>query len=478
MKILLIRPANPLQSLGLLPHTKPTNLAYLAAYLLEHGFKVKIVDYEIDVYTESYFIELLKREAPDVVGISCITSVIRSGAMMSNVVKSLFPEIVTVVGGAHASALPKQTLREFPSFDYLVYGEGEESLLELCRCIEEGNPIIDVEGLAYRDGAEIIQNPKRNLIEDLDTIPFPARFLLSNKKQKGYSSKGFSNKLNSADLFTARGCSYGCTFCAIQSVFCKRVRFRDLKFVKKELDQLMRDEGVEHIVIADDTFSLDESRAMAICGIFLEAGLRSWNCETRVDKVSKRLLKMMAESGCRKVTFGIESGSQRIRNLINKGFSSQEIEQAVCWAKEVGIEHVEGNFIIGVDPSETSGDIDMTRNMICSLPWTIVSVAVVVPFPGTALYRQMKAKSFLHKDADWNDFEMFGKTPKWHTENFSEKDLIMLQRKLTKEFFLRPSYLLKRLLAFKSWSDMVSWFLAGHAYLQWYFKIRSKGKVL
>ncbi|MDP8234620.1 MAG: radical SAM protein [Candidatus Saelkia tenebricola] len=469
MNILLIRPPSLLQHLCLLPHTKPMNLAYLAAYIRKFGYNVEIIDYEIEMYNEIAFFEKLKTNSPGIVGISCTTSTIKNGAKICAVVKSFSSKIATVVGGAHANCLPQQTLHEFSDFDYLVYGEGEVTLLELCDCIQNEKKTEEIKGLVYRSEGKIIQNPLRDLIEDLDSIPFPARDLFKNRKQPGYSAKGFSNKISSAELFTSRGCPFSCAFCAVSAAFGRKARFRKTEFIEEEVKQLIEQNKVKHIVVADDTFGLDEERSLEICDIFLSHGVKSWNCETRVDKISKNLLKMMVKSGCRKVTFGIESGSQRIRDLIEKNFSFAQIEKAVYWAKEAGIEHIEGNFIIGVHPSETMEDIEMTREMIHSLPWTIISVAIIVPFPGTAIHEMMKAKDMLHEDIDWEDFEMFGRIPKWHTEHFSAKDLVILQKKMTAEFFLNPKYVFRRLISFKSCADATSWFFAGGAYLKWYF---------
>jgi radical SAM superfamily enzyme YgiQ (UPF0313 family) len=180
----------------------------------------------------------------------------------------------------------------------------------------------------------------------------------------------------------------------------------------------------------------------------------------------------MKLSGCQKIAFGVESGSQRILDLNGKGLTTEQVASAVHWAREAGIRYIEGNFIIGSHPAETMDDIQQTRRLLRSLPWSFVSIAVITPYPGTMVYDLMKEQGLLHKNIQWEDFMMFGATPRWETIHFSAKDLLNLQKKLTREFYLRPDYIMKRLLSVKSWQDAFFWISSGGAYLKWYVKSR------
>ena len=470
MNVLLIRPPDPLQHLRLLSRTRPMNLAYLAAYLRQHGIRVKIIDYETTVFDERSFSRILEQDSYSILGVSCTTPTIVSGSKICAIAKIRCPEIATVVGGPHASALPEQTLEQFPAFDYLAFGEGEETLFQLCCAIRDRNVPKHIEGLAFRTQKTIIKNPARKLIKDLDTIPFPARDLIDYRSCFGHSTRGFSNQTSSTELFTSRGCPYGCHFCAIQTTFGKKVRFRSLDSIEKEI-QLIKDKfGFQHIIVADDTFTLKENHALEICNIFRQSGIESWSCDTRADHVSKKLLRSMKLSGCQKIAFGVESGSQRILDLNGKGLTIEQVERAVHWAKEAGIRYIEGNFIIGSHPSETKADIQQTRKLLLSLPWSFVSIAVITPYPGTRVYHLMKEQGLLHKDAQWEDFMMFGKKPQWETVHFSANDLIYIQKKLSREFYLRPDYIIKQLLSVKSWQDLFFWISSAGAYIKWYAK--------
>lgn len=472
-RILLIRPPDPFQDSALLSHTRPMNLAYLAAALRKAGFEAVLADFEISPYTIEALSRLLKNLTPAVVAITAMTPTIMSAATLAGDVKRLFPDIVTVIGGSHSSAMPELTLTEYHVFDYVVVGEGEATLIELCICMRDGGRENDIAGLAFRENAGVTVTKPRRLITDLDSIPFPARDLIDYKTQSGHFSRGFSNKMLSTELFTSRGCPVGCSFCAIQSTFGRTVRFRDPDFIEDEVKQMVREQNFNHVVIADDTFTLKPERADAICEILGRSGISSWNCDTRVNSVTPDLLKTMKRCGCEKVAFGVESGSQRILDLIGKGITVDQVRRAVLWAKEAGIKHIEGNFIIGCDPSETIQDLEETRKLVTSLPWTFVSIAVIVPYPGTPVREQMMADGLIDISCDWENYVIFGKSPGWRTEQLSADELLQHQRSLTRSFYLKPSYVLSMLASIRSFGELQYWVSSGSSYIKWYLSGKS-----
>lgn len=469
MHILLVRPPDPMQHVQLLSHTRPMNLAYLASYVRRHGIDVNIVDYETAPYSEFDFIALLKKYKPDLVGVSCMTPSVLNGARLCAVAKRFSSQLATVVGGPHVNGIPIGTLEEFPSFDYGVYGEGEQTLLELCHYVVGGGNARDINGLLHREENQVVKNSARPQIENLDDIPFPARDLIDYKLQAGHAVRGVSNEISSTELFTSRGCPFPCKFCAIQTTFGKSVRFRSIENVEEEIKEFKKNYQFDHIVVGDDTFALNKSRVEELCGVFSRTGIKSWNCDTRVSTINPARLKMMKNSGCNKVAYGVETGSERISGLIGKKTSFEQIERAARWTKEAGIQHIEGNFILGVHPDETLEDIELTRKAIKSLPWTFVSVSIIVPYPGTQIYHMMKEQNLIHPDCSWEDFVMFGKPPKWNTNNFSSNHLLSMQKKITREFYLNPRYIMKQAFGVRSWKELTYWVKSGTSYMNWYF---------
>jgi radical SAM superfamily enzyme YgiQ (UPF0313 family) len=449
------------------------NLAYLAAYLRREGISVHLADYEVEAYSEEGLHDLLSRTQARLVGVSCCTPTIINGARICAAVKKFDPAIATVAGGSHASGSITRTLEEFSSFDYLVFGEGERSLAELCARLESGSGAEGVAGLAYRRGSDIVVEPSRPLISDLDSLPFPARDLIRYDSQAGHSSRGFSNDLRSTELFTSRGCPISCSFCAIQATFGRQVRFRSVESVEAEVHDFVKNYHFNHVLIADDTFTLDAARGAAICDVLARNGIDSWNCDTRVTSVTPELLRHMQATGCRKVAFGVESGSQPVLDRIGKGITVERVHEAFWMARKAGIPRIEGNFIIGVDPDETADDLERTRRLIRELPWDFVSIAIIVPFPGTPVYDAMRSRGLIETGATWEDFVLFGRQPKWRTVNFSSADLLALQRSMTREFYLNPGYIIRQLRAIRSWRDVSYWVSAGGAYLTWYLTGRT-----
>jgi radical SAM superfamily enzyme YgiQ (UPF0313 family) len=181
----------------------------------------------------------------------------------------------------------------------------------------------------------------------------------------------------------------------------------------------------------------------------------------------------MRKTGCRKVAFGVESGSQPVLDRIGKGITVERVSEAFRMAREAGIPQIEGNFIIGVDPDETADDLEQTRRLICGLPWDFVSIAIIVPFPGTPVYEAMRSRGLIEEGATWEDFVLFGRPPKWHTEHFSAEELLSLQRKMTRQFYLNPGYIMRQLLAIRSFRDIAYWVSAGTSYLTWYLTGRT-----
>ena len=448
----------------------PLNIASLAAVLLKEGHDVRIWDLDVERFNEMELEAALLEFSPLITGISCYTPTIMRGHDIAGIVKRCLPASRTIVGGPHVSALPAQTLEEFGRFDIGVMGEGEETILELAQVLSDGGDLKEIRGIAYRKDGKVVINRRRDPVKELDGMPFPARELLKMPLYRGQSHRGFSRGfLNITEIMTSRGCPNRCIFCASDIVMGGGVRFRSAGSVKREIGECVERYGFNHFTVSDDTFTLKEERLYEICDEFARRRV-TWNCNARVWPVSRKMLRRMKESGCEGITFGVESGSPRMLELVKKNVSVSQIEDAFRWSREAGIKLIEADIIIGSHPSETRGDIEMTRRLLKRISPDIIMVSVIVPYPGTEVYEIMKKRSLLFQDKRWDSFVLFGKEPSWKTDNFSPAELMKLQKEILLSFYFNPLYILRAVGKIKSSKEFSYWFRGGIDFLSASFR--------
>jgi anaerobic magnesium-protoporphyrin IX monomethyl ester cyclase len=463
MRVLLIRPSSSqgeLTKTSLAQH--PINILYLAAYVRKFGHNVKVFDYEVD----NFDIEKIREYRPNIVGITAMTPTIKKAANIARKIKKKIKTTI-LVGGNHVTALPKETLKEFPSFDIGIVGEGEETLKEIC----ENKPLKKIKGITYRRGKRIMVNKRRPPIENLDELPFPARDLIDMKKYRGASTPGLSREfLNITELYINRGCNWGlCTFCASMLTHCK-FRERSIDNVIAEMKECIKKYGINHFTIDDDTLTTSKKRTLEFCKKVKRLNV-TWDCDSRVT-VDKKMLKVMKESGCKKIAFGVESGSQKILQLIKKGITINQIKNAFKWCKEVGIE-TSAFFMIGSHPDETWEDLEMTKKLIKEIKPDYITASIAVPYPGTELRKQMEERNLVFSN-DWSTYALYNIKPPWRTSNFTSKQLLEIQKKMVKEFYMKPSYIIKRVLKIHSLGELKYWVKAFFGVRKTIFKNKKK----
>jgi len=452
MKILHVRPPKIMGALEKSMVQHPVNLLYLAAAVRESGHEPFVWDFEVEPFSERELKRRIMDLKPGLVGITGLTANIEMVARMMGWIKEVVPEAITVVGGPHGTAIPERTLGEFPKIDAVVVGEGEQTWRELAGRVEAGQPLAGLAGLAWRDGDRVVVEDRRPLIRDLDGLAFPARDLIDHSLYKGAASPGLDAALHrSTEVFTTRGCPEQCIFCASKVTFGRSVRFRSADNVLAELDQCMERWGYRHFTVEDDTFTYRPTRLEELCRGFKERGI-TWDCDTRVNVVTGEMMEMMADAGCQKVAFGVESGSPRILEKIKKDITVDQIKQAFKWAHQAGM-ITTAFFIIGSHPSETSEDIDMTFKLMREIDPDLMAAAVAVPFPGTELREIMGKKGLIFSDR-WEKYTHVHSIPCWRTEHFSPKELIRLQDKMFSRFFFRPHFIWKTFKRALSWTGL------------------------
>jgi radical SAM superfamily enzyme YgiQ (UPF0313 family) len=428
--------------------TLPLGIAYIASVLEKSGLPIDIIDMNVQrMDLTGLKVELGKREA-NIVGITSTTPQIRLSWEITKLAKQINPNCKVVLGGVHPTALPEESLST-PYVDFVVRGEGEVTFLDLIRALGGNGNLKNVKGLSFKTGGEIIHNPSRPFISNLDSIPFPARHLFPFPE--AYKSPMLERKLF-ADIMTSRGCPGTCIFCN-KSIFGHTFRARSPENVVDEIEFLVGKYGVGEIHIADDTFTFDIERAMRICDLIIERKLDiAWSCSNgiRVDCVNRELLRRMKRAGCYRVSFGVESGSDEILKRIGKGITLQQARSACDMANDVGLTTI-AFFMLG-NYGENSETMERTIAFAKSLNVDYAQFTITTPFPGTALYKLIeKHGKILTKD--WERYGIYAE-PLFETEDLTQELVAKMYRKAYREFYFRPTYILRRAKNIKSLRDL------------------------
>ena len=402
MKILLIDPPF-YRFMGIQGRYFPIGLGYIAASLREHGYKVKI--YSADntkvvsapdytKMTEHYdrfigqvndgthplwqdILAVLRSFQPDVVGITTMTPKIASALRTASVCKKYNNDLITVIGGPHATIKPDEIL-QYEDVDFVISGEGETTMVELIAAIENGikDKFQDINGLAYRRNGIVVKNEYREFIQDIDTIPFPARDLLI--EQENYSPEDL------AIIMTSRGCPFSCTFC-FKGMWGRKVRCRSIDNVIEEIKHVIEKYNARQFSFKDDSFTLDRKRIIELCDKLIAQEIKiSWECTTRVDLIDEHLLKRMISAGCNIVKVGIESGSETVLKAINKNVTLEQVKRATGLFNKHGI-FWSAYFMIGL-PNETEEDVLKTLQFMKVIKADYASISIYEPYPGTVLF--------------------------------------------------------------------------------------------
>lgn len=374
----------------------PLGMLSIAAVLERAGIEVDFIDcYATPMPLETLVKEVIRR-SPDCLAISCTTSSFSEGYRFAEAIKDKSPYVVTVMGGAHASTIGAPLLNSFPAIDCLVLGEGENTMLELALAGFRG--FEHIPGVAYRgaDGNGTLSAP-RELITDLDDLPFPAYHRLP-LFPKRYNLPLFSYpKAPNTSIISSRGCPYTCSYCD-RSVFSRGFRFNSPEYIMEHVAMLNRNYGIQHVSFYDDLFTFDRKRVAEFCEIKERKRLKvTYNCIARLEHVDSELLTLLKRSGCWQVNFGIESGDPEVLKQHRKFFALDEIGRKLQMVREAGM-RVKGLFMMGL-PGESEETIRRTIDYALSLPLDEINVTKFTPFPGAPAYKTIR--EFGEFDENW-----------------------------------------------------------------------------
>ncbi len=430
----------------------PLGLLSIAAYLKTNfpgEIEVKVIDSAVHKLTYAQLEQKIIAFMPDIVGITTFTPAMIDVVLTSRLVKSVNPHAVIVLGGHHVDCYPHQVLEE-PSVDFIIRGEGEQSFFELVNNLVENKALDKIKGIGFRDKGSVYINENRGYIDDLDSLPVIDRSMIDNYAYR--CALGSQNVV--ATIISSRGCPYQCIFCYSPQ---KTYRTRSTGNILQELQQITA-LGIREIFFYDDLFNLNTQRVIDISAAILKARLPiTWSFRARVNMITDELLGIAKKSGCERIHYGLETGSDQFLKKINKEVCVADIRNAVALTKKNKILAV-GSFIIGF-PGEGREHIYNTFKFARELDLDYVQFGFLTAYPKTKLYSDCLANGLIKEDF-WLKFAKdplgYQKQyiPQICTDLFSEKELSLLVNAGYRLFYLRPGFILRSLLRTRSFREL------------------------
>ncbi|MBM4041333.1 MAG: radical SAM protein [Planctomycetes bacterium] len=419
MRVLLIDP--PFQRfMGFYRYYYPLGLASIAAVLRQAGHEVAVYDADHLESAETLcwtavaqrheeFLKGLRAQdhplwreakevvsgfAPDIVGITVLSVKASSGARVAAICKEVNPRIAVVVGADHPTVFPARTLQD-ANIDFVVRGEGEATMADLVACLQDGGRrrLAHVAGLSYREGGEVRHNADREPIPDLDVLPLPA--IDSVMQVDSYRPVDFGAVMGS------RGCPYACTFCGVANLWSRKVRYRSVANVIREMEWLHETYGTEYFSFRDASFTLSRERVEELCREITrrEMGIR-WECLTRPDLLDEPMVEAMKQSGCATIRIGLESGSEMILRHMKKHLDLDAVRRAARTLTENGL-YWSAYLLFGT-PMETRETVEETLAFVREINPPFLTLARFAPIPGTEMCDELAHRGLICADTDWS----------------------------------------------------------------------------
>lgn len=449
MKILFINPpyANfeGLRESG--GHMLPLSFGYLAAYARKQipELEFEILDCEAEGLNYQQIKERVGNAKPDMVGFTAPTPTMKHVYKISEIIKEIYPHTLIIAGGIHPTILPERTMREGEKIDFIVIGEGEITFAELLGALKNGQKeFSNISGLCWREKNKIIVNQRRELIKNLNELPFPARDIFNLKLYYSAPTKKVSEE-NASPIVTSRGCPFNCIHCPSRIIWSGNLRYRTADNVVSEIEECINKYNLREFNFFDDTFTVNRGRVIEICDKIIEKKLRIyWVCFSRANTIDDELVEVMEKAGCRKISFGLESGNQKILDLMGKKTTIEQGRKAVEITKKHKLE-AHATFMLG-NVGETARTIKETINFAKNLNLDNATFFITCPFPGTDLYQIAQNLGHINQNTEWEAFApLTCQQPILVQNNLTGEELIYWQKKAFKQFYLRPKYIIKKL---------------------------------
>jgi len=346
--------------------------------------------------------------------------------------------------------LPQETIENNPFIDFLIRGEGEIRIIQLIEYIQNQGKLGELDGVVFKKDGKIINLQPKKIIQNLDDLPIPAYDLIPFKKYSLYLQTQFQPTIT---MLTSRGCPFNCIYCS-KPVFGSSVRARSPESILEEIIFLKKNYNIKEIIFYDDSFTLEKERIIKLCKLIIKNNIKiNWKCETRVNLVDQELLNLMKKAGCYMICYGIESGNQKILNVLKKGINLKEIKKAIELTRKAEIETL-GYFMLGI-PGETEKEIEQTIDLAKKLKLDYAQFSIATAYPGTELYQIAKKQGKITKDFS-NSF--YALTKQKRIISLCDVNAEILKKYLKKayySFYFRPSYIIQKIYKIKSFNDLI-----------------------
>jgi anaerobic magnesium-protoporphyrin IX monomethyl ester cyclase len=430
----------------------PLGLGYIASCLLARSHTVKIIDNNILQYDQQEFMGVVREFQPDFIGFTTYTLNFNNTILFAKAAKAAHPGCKIILGGPHATYLSYETLSN-DAVDMVIAGEGERAFADTLDALERSVALSSIPGLWYKQDGQIIGSSALAAAPGLDGLPFPAYHLMEMDRYYQSIHRKFTDR-RFATVITSRGCPYQCTFCS-HDMFGKKVRFRSPENVIAELELLTEKFGVGELMFVDDSFTIDKERVLRLCDLINRRNIDIvWTANVRADNVSPEMFSAMRSAGCRSILIGAESGTQEMLDAMKKGTTLETLTYAVKLAKR-HIGQVVCSFIFGM-PGENLDHSKQTLAFAKELNPDYAVFTIACPAPGSEMFEMAVKKGLIKKNAvNWDHFSVF--YPYLPTVNMSDipdEVLVRLVKRALTEFYLRPQYIISRLIRLRSLSGI------------------------
>ncbi len=454
-RILLIYPPSPVlnredrcqqptKDLIVIPPLPPTDLMYLAAVAEKAGLDAKINDYSQNGDYEAD----LKEFNPDYLVVNIATPTLEHDLDAVKKAKEICPNVVTIAKGAAFLTLAERIIKEHNELDFGILGEAENTLKEIL----EEKPKAEILGLYYKENDEVKFTGNRPFIEDLDSLPFPARHLVDNNIYR----RPDNNKVQ-ATIKVSRGCPFHCFFCLATPVSGAKVRRRSPENIVAEIKECVEKYNIKNFLFWSDIFNIDKEWTMKLCQTIIDSGLKiTWSANTRADTADLEMAEIMYKSGCRLVSIGVESGSQYMLEKMGKKITLNDVRRTVKVFKKAKI-RIYNYFVIGL-PWETEETVEETIKFAIELNSDFISFYTATPLPGSRFYDYALEHNLFDKETSFENAYYY---PAVNTHNLSRERVFELHKSAIKRFYLRPLYILKMLSRIRSFTEIKNYFIAG-----------------